>query len=137
MTAYVTPVAVRKQVDHLDDHKVQLNADGVTRPGQVTVIKGEGMPVFESVRSGAVISPRPLLKCAMHYVPMRMRQCVTCCLMQTCACLVYSQLHLLEIDEFTETCMVCCRSCRPQRLVMPQPLQLCCTSVWQHPCREH
>ncbi len=42
--------AFLSQIDHLDDHKVQLKADGVTRPGQVVVIKGEGMPVFESVR---------------------------------------------------------------------------------------
>ena len=40
----------RPQIDHLDDHRVQLKADSVTRPGQVVVIKGEGMPVFESVR---------------------------------------------------------------------------------------
>ena len=46
----------RSQIDHLDDHKVQLKADGVTRPGQVVVIKGEGMPVFESVRG---LQPSP------------------------------------------------------------------------------
>ena len=37
------------QIEHLDGHKVKLEAGGVTRPGQVVVIKGEGMPVYDSV----------------------------------------------------------------------------------------
>ena len=53
IVAALTPAAVLLQVEHLDDHRVELRADGVTRPGEVTVIKGEGMPVFESVRSRA------------------------------------------------------------------------------------
>jgi hypothetical protein len=38
------------QIEHLDGHKVTLAASGVTQPGQVVLIKGEGMPVYESVR---------------------------------------------------------------------------------------
>ena len=42
---------MRMQVEHVDGHTVELKSEGVTRPGQVRVIKGEGMPVYESVRN--------------------------------------------------------------------------------------
>ena len=43
------------QVEHLDGHKVDVGRQGVTRPGQVVRIEGEGMPVFEKVsESGRV-----------------------------------------------------------------------------------
>jgi len=58
-TKHLNAKGVRLQIDHLDDHKVQLKADGVTRPGQVVVIKGEGMPVFESVRCCGTTHLRP------------------------------------------------------------------------------
>jgi DnaJ-class molecular chaperone len=35
------------QISHLDGHKVVLSASGVTIPGQVKKMKGEGMPLFD------------------------------------------------------------------------------------------
>jgi DnaJ family protein B protein 11 len=43
-------VGFEKEFAHLDEHKVKLQSSGVTRPGQVDKIEGEGMPRFE--RSG-------------------------------------------------------------------------------------
>lgn len=40
------------EIEHLDGHKVKLAAGGVTRPGQVVLIKGEGMPVYDSTHRG-------------------------------------------------------------------------------------
>ena len=40
-------VGFSTELEHLDGHKVGLKAEGVTRPGQVVKIGGEGMPVFE------------------------------------------------------------------------------------------
>lgn len=37
---------------HLDGHKVTLATDGVTRPGSVQKIAGEGMPIFDSSKKG-------------------------------------------------------------------------------------
>jgi len=45
-------VGFNKQVEHLDGHAVPLQTQGVTRPGQVVVIKGEGMPVHDSTHKG-------------------------------------------------------------------------------------
>lgn len=52
---YRVPDGVRVQIEHLDGHKVKLSAGGVTRPGQVVLIKGEGMPVYDSVRIAQTI----------------------------------------------------------------------------------
>ncbi len=40
-----------RQVEHLDGRRVPLEARVVTRPGQVVLLKGEGMPLHDSVRS--------------------------------------------------------------------------------------
>lgn len=45
-------VGFTMEIEHLDGHKVTLAASGVTRPGQVVVIKGEGMPVYDSTHRG-------------------------------------------------------------------------------------
>jgi len=37
---------------HLDGHTVTLAAEGVTRPGSVQKVDGEGMPVFDSAAKG-------------------------------------------------------------------------------------
>ena len=39
---------VLAQIEHLDGHKVGLRSDGVTVPGEVRTIQGEGMPHFEN-----------------------------------------------------------------------------------------
>ena len=55
------------QIEHLDGHKVTLAASGVTRPGQVVVIKGEGMPVYDSVRGTDCCSKLHLAwHCVLH-----------------------------------------------------------------------
>lgn len=41
-----------QQFAHLDGHAVTLTADGVTRPGSVHKVPGEGMPVFDSAAKG-------------------------------------------------------------------------------------
>ena len=35
------------QLEHVDGHKVRIKTEGVTKPGEVRIIKGEGMPLFE------------------------------------------------------------------------------------------
>lgn len=35
------------QFEHLDGHKVKVEAAGVTIPGQVFKVEGEGMPLFD------------------------------------------------------------------------------------------
>jgi DnaJ family protein B protein 11 len=40
-------VGFEKTVRHLDGHDVILKKDGITRPGEVMVVQGEGMPVYE------------------------------------------------------------------------------------------
>eukprot|EP00887_Chlorella_sp_A99_P000337 scaffold13.g337.t1 len=54
MTATVTLVEalVGFQREHLDGHKVQIGTAGVTRPGEVRRLEGEGMPVFERSTKG-------------------------------------------------------------------------------------
>ena len=37
------------QIEHLDGHKVTIASSGVTVPGQVQRIPGEGMPLYEQV----------------------------------------------------------------------------------------
>ena len=41
-----------RNLTHLDGHVVTLKRQGVTQPGFVQVIKGEGMPVFRENRFG-------------------------------------------------------------------------------------
>jgi len=38
-------VGFRKEVTHLDGHKVVLSSEGITRPGQIVKIPNEGMPL--------------------------------------------------------------------------------------------
>ena len=38
-----------------------LTANGVTRPGQIQVVKGQGMPVYESVRTLFTLRGRPVV----------------------------------------------------------------------------
>lgn len=56
MTATVTLVEAlvgfQREVEHLDGHKVQIGTAGVTRPGEVRRLEGEGMPVFERSTKG-------------------------------------------------------------------------------------
>eukprot|EP00892_Ulva_mutabilis_P005332 jgi/Ulvmu1/3170/UM015_0211.1 len=40
-------VGFEKEIEHLDGHKVTLKRQGVTIPGQVQRVKGEGMPKYE------------------------------------------------------------------------------------------
>ncbi len=42
-------------LEHLDGHNVTLAAAGVTRPGHVAHVQGEGMPIFDSSRRGDLI----------------------------------------------------------------------------------
>ena len=41
-----------RNITHLDGHIVQLKRNGVTQPGFVQVIQGEGMPIYESTGYG-------------------------------------------------------------------------------------
>eukprot|EP00243_Klebsormidium_subtile_P000473 TRINITY_DN107_c0_g2_i1.p1 TRINITY_DN107_c0_g2~~TRINITY_DN107_c0_g2_i1.p1 ORF type:complete len:348 (+),score=92.60 TRINITY_DN107_c0_g2_i1:216-1259(+) len=45
-------VGFEKDITHLDGHKVAVGSKGVTKPGEVRKIKGEGMPAYESNRKG-------------------------------------------------------------------------------------
>lgn len=45
-------VGFSTEVVHLDGHKVPLSSKAVTSPGQVVVVKGEGMPVHDSTHKG-------------------------------------------------------------------------------------
>ena len=38
------------QIQHLDGHDVTLKSDGITIPGQLETLKGEGMPLLDSPR---------------------------------------------------------------------------------------
>jgi DnaJ family protein B protein 11 len=42
----------RHEFEHLDGHKVVLESDKVTRPGDVQSVEGEGMPVYDSATRG-------------------------------------------------------------------------------------
>jgi len=46
-TLYPIPGAGAAQVEHLDGHRVRVAAAGVTVPGHLMVLPGEGMPLFE------------------------------------------------------------------------------------------
>lgn len=48
-------VGFEKSVPHLDGHAVSLGTKGVTRPGEVRKVAGEGMPVYESSKRGDLI----------------------------------------------------------------------------------
>ena len=37
----------KKELTHLDGHKVVINRKKITKPGEVEKIKGEGMPIYE------------------------------------------------------------------------------------------
>lgn len=39
------------QIRHLDGHEVEISSSQVTKPGQVDIIKNEGMPLIDDVRS--------------------------------------------------------------------------------------
>lgn len=41
---------VTVQVQHLDGHDVTLKAAGITVPGQMQTLKGEGMPLLDQAR---------------------------------------------------------------------------------------
>lgn len=41
-----------REIEHLDGHKVELKSNGVTVPGQILKIEGEGMPVYEKGLKG-------------------------------------------------------------------------------------
>ncbi|TFK28105.1 DnaJ-domain-containing protein [Coprinopsis marcescibilis] len=42
----------KREIAHLDGRKITLERDGVTQPGFVQVIRGEGMPEFNSAQRG-------------------------------------------------------------------------------------
>jgi hypothetical protein len=54
---HTTPSLLCLQIVHVDGHKVKLANSGVTKPGEVRVVKGEGMPVYEGVSAGAAGAP--------------------------------------------------------------------------------
>jgi DnaJ-related protein SCJ1 len=41
-----------RNLTHLDGHIVTLKRSGVTQPGYIQTIKGEGMPIFEQSKFG-------------------------------------------------------------------------------------
>ena len=43
-----------KEIDHLDDHIVTIEKTRVTQPGEVEIIKGEGMPFHNDPSSFGV-----------------------------------------------------------------------------------
>lgn len=45
-------VGFHQSVAHLDGHTVELGTKGVTRPGEVRKIKGEGMPIYDTTKKG-------------------------------------------------------------------------------------
>jgi DnaJ family protein B protein 11 len=42
----------KHELEHLDGHKVVLESNRVTRPGDVQFIEGEGMPIYDSASRG-------------------------------------------------------------------------------------
>eukprot|EP00899_Mesostigma_viride_P003558 jgi/Mesvir1/13202/Mv06161-RA.1 len=48
-------VGFTHQIEHLDGHKVEIGHPGVTKPGEVRTIKGEGMPIFDSTKTGNLV----------------------------------------------------------------------------------
>lgn len=45
-------VGFKQNIKHLDGHEVSVGTSGVTKPGEVRKIKGEGMPIYETTRFG-------------------------------------------------------------------------------------
>lgn len=45
-------VGFKKEIDHLDGHKVSVGSELVTKPKEVRKFVGEGMPVYESNKKG-------------------------------------------------------------------------------------
>ena len=41
-----------KEIIHFDDHTVTVKKDGVTQPGDIIKIRGEGMPIHQSSDKG-------------------------------------------------------------------------------------
>lgn len=41
-----------KEIMHLDDHVVTVKKTGVTQPGDVIKVKGEGMPIHQTSEKG-------------------------------------------------------------------------------------
>ena len=52
-------VGFDRTVPHLDGHPIRLAADGVTRPGAVVVVPGEGMPRAGKLKAGDGKRPAP------------------------------------------------------------------------------
>ena len=52
-------VGFDRSVPHLDGHPIRLAAEGVTRPGAVVVVPGEGMPRAGKVTGGSAKRPAP------------------------------------------------------------------------------
>lgn len=45
-------IGFRQEIEHLDGHKVVIESQEVTRPGEIKIIRGEGMPRFENAGKG-------------------------------------------------------------------------------------
>ncbi|CAI5959610.1 unnamed protein product [Closterium sp. NIES-65] len=45
-------VGFKHSITHLDNHLVEIGTSGVTRPGEVRKIKGEGMPIYDTTKKG-------------------------------------------------------------------------------------
>ncbi|CAI5497048.1 unnamed protein product [Closterium sp. Naga37s-1] len=45
-------VGFKHSITHLDNHLVEVGTSGVTRPGEVRKIKGEGMPIYDTTNKG-------------------------------------------------------------------------------------
>jgi DnaJ family protein B protein 11 len=41
-----------KEIKHLDDHMVYIKKEGITQPGDVIKVTGEGMPIHQSSDKG-------------------------------------------------------------------------------------
>ncbi len=41
-----------KEIPHLDDHIVTIKKNGVTQPGDIIKVKGEGMPIHQTSDKG-------------------------------------------------------------------------------------
>ncbi|CAI5951340.1 unnamed protein product [Closterium sp. NIES-64] len=49
-------VGFKHSITHLDNHLVEIGTSGVTRPGEVRKIKGEGMPIYDTTKKGDLYS---------------------------------------------------------------------------------
>jgi DnaJ family protein B protein 11 len=41
-----------KEIKHLDEHVVFIKKDGITQPGDIIKVRGEGMPIHQSSEKG-------------------------------------------------------------------------------------